>query len=195
MSQFIYVFELYLIFLCQCLHMSSSESDDSSNDGENFLKTDWNWCKTSTELCRLVYGQGTTEVYVYTIDKNGMTDSRGGHFFTENRTEPNRNRTEMSVFRLFGSASVFYFAYFGVRLRFLTTTEPNHRLKPNKIKAVQTTETSDPHLKACTTHRQQVVCRILKCICVYHCVAKFRSFELHMYRSSFDNWISTRFCR
>jgi hypothetical protein len=36
MSQFIYVFELYLTFLCQCLHMSSSESDDSSDDGEFF---------------------------------------------------------------------------------------------------------------------------------------------------------------
>jgi hypothetical protein len=28
----------------------------------NFFKTDWNWCKTSTDLCRLVYGSILSEI-------------------------------------------------------------------------------------------------------------------------------------
>jgi hypothetical protein len=67
---------------------------------------------------------------------------RGGHFFTEdrkpNRTEP--NRTEMSVFWFFGSASVFDFVYFGLRfrLRFSPKTETKYQNNRNICKPFPT---------------------------------------------------------
>jgi hypothetical protein len=47
----------------------------------------------------------------------------------ENRTKPNRNRTELSVFRFFGLASVFIIGRFGCRFgdRFCLPTEPKNR--------------------------------------------------------------------
>jgi hypothetical protein len=47
----------------------------------------------------------------------------------ENRTKPNRNRIELSVFWFFGSASVFIIGRFGCRFgdRFCLPTEPKNR--------------------------------------------------------------------
>jgi hypothetical protein len=56
----------------------------------------------------------------------GCNDSAWAFFSREPRTEPNRNQTEISVFRFFGSVSVSDSGNFGGRLgvRFVPLTEP-----------------------------------------------------------------------
>ena len=69
--------------------------------------------------------------------------SQGGHILTENRPDPNRNRTEMSVFRFLGSASVSNSTKIGVRCR---SRFPGHMNPKHHINRIYKGSRTFPHI-------------------------------------------------